>query len=843
MRDPTPASPPRAARGILRAGAALAFLLASAQAWTYPGGIVGYSGQGGQWCLACHNYQNANYVVRVEIPPGPYTVHNTYELTFVGRRTSSFQAGMNAAVERGTLSKPANEGTDLDVTGNEGRHRSPRSSTATADGAYEVRWRLLWRPPALGSDENNVVRIFWASNGRNTNSTRMANVLTDGGTCQSNNSSGCGIPVTVERLPCTDDDDDGYFPTACLSDVALGGGDCDNANADRSPALTERCNGVDDDCDGQTDEGFSVGGLPPGSTCDGNDADACLDGTVTCAADGLSSSCVETVDNTERCNGGDDDCDGLTDEGYTTSTGQPLGAACDGNDLDQCATGVVECVSLTAAACVEGGPNHSETCNGQDDDCDGLTDEIYSGLGTACDGTDADRCLNGVRQCKADGTGTECVETVSYLESCNGADDDCDGFTDENYFTLGQPCDGADTDRCLQGTSTCKADGTGVECVNEVQSFTEQCNGQDDDCDFLVDEGCVPDAGPPPDAGSVVVDAGSSERDAGVAVDASSPDAAPCGLPYELCNDADDDCDGDTDEDFPDKYAPCDGEDSDLCQSGVMVCTATGDATECVEPITYTELCNGQDDDCDGEEDEGYFYQDLPVGQPCDSADSDRCANGSVTCTEGGLGTVCTESATFTETCNNVDDDCDGALDEGFPGLGLICDSDDEDQCSLGNIRCNEAGNGLRCVEDVHPQEVCNGVDDNCDGITDPDCAPDAGAPDASTTDASQPDAATPDAGFDAAVVDAGWDASVLDAGNDVDAADAADAGQGDASSADGSGRPFLRRDADAGLPPEVTVVGAAQGCSSSGDAGWGAWVVVFVLRRLRPTSSTTRPG
>ena len=191
----------------------------------------------------------------------------------------------------------------------------------------------------------------------------------------------------------------------------------------------------------------------------------------------------------------------------------------------------------------------------------------------------------------------------------------------------------------------------------------------------------------------------------------------------ELCNDGDDDCDGDIDETFPNKGQACDGGDSDLCENGTWTCKADGSSTECVneDPAGITETCNQADDDCDGQVDE-----DFPtLGEPCDGNDSDLCLYGTYTCKPNGTGVRCVneDPANVKEKCNGVDDDCDGALDEGFPTLGEACDGADSDLCLNGTYTCNGAGNGVECVNEdpVNIPEVCNGDDDDCDGSTDPE--------------------------------------------------------------------------------------------------------------------------
>jgi hypothetical protein len=84
--------------------------------------------------------------------------------------------------------------------------------------------------------------------------------------------------------------------------------------ADASPAdaacATERCNGVDDDCDVLIDEGFALGGA-----CDGNDLDACTEGQMVCSASEVAVECSDVTDTIdEACTGGaDEDCDGYAD--------------------------------------------------------------------------------------------------------------------------------------------------------------------------------------------------------------------------------------------------------------------------------------------------------------------------------------------------------------------------------------------------------------------------------------------------------------------------------------------------------------------------------------------------
>ena len=129
-------------------------------------------------------------------------------------------------------------------------------------------------------------------------------------------------------------------------------------------------------------------------------------------------------------------------------------------------------------------------------------------------------------------------------------------------------------------------------------------------------------------------------------------DCAPGG---EVCNGEDDDCDGDVDEDFG-----CVRGNVTLCDAnggparGVMHCDDQCAPSPCA-PLGR-EVCNGEDDDGDGRPDEDFECR-MGTREVCDAAaGTDRIC--STICTWGACGK--------TEICNHVDDDMDGKTDEGF---------------------------------------------------------------------------------------------------------------------------------------------------------------------------------
>jgi hypothetical protein len=477
---------------------------------------------------------------------------------------------------------------------------------------------------------------------------------------------------------------------------------------DAPVAVEESCNAADDDCDGVTDEELA--------------AVACVveQGAVKCAGTrdcegGAWSECDAPAAAPEQCNGVDDDCDGATDEAFAD-----LGLACDGPDGDQCATGVLACAANGGTTCTEAASGgHVETCNAIDDDCDGVTDEEFVGLGAACDGVDLDSCTEGVAACGPDGQ-TTCVEAASLakVEVCNGEDDDCDGVTDEEFAELGASCDGDDADACDDGHIACAVGGVTVCEEPEGTLKVELCNGNDDDCDGATDEGFagLGQACDGPDA---------DECESGVIACAGDGQATcnelPDGGKVEACNGNDDDCDGATDEAFPTLGTECDGGDTDKCEGGVVVC-ATNGGTRCDEPLgpVIIEKCDGLDNDCDAATDESW----TSLGEPCDGIDTDKCAYGVIACNPSGQGVLCNEPSGLgvAETCNAFDDDCDGQVDEEFAQLGKLCDGLDEDLCPEGVYVC-APDETLACSEPEFGghSESCNGLDDDCDGIADED--------------------------------------------------------------------------------------------------------------------------
>ena len=350
----------------------------------------------------------------------------------------------------------------------------------------------------------------------------------------SQDSDGDGINDNEDNCPeipnpeQSDIDEDGYGDV-CDDDMDGDGDpnltDCKQKDPKVHHGAIEKCNSVDDDCDGETDEEGAEGCTDFYIDKDGDDYGVegnykCLcnkgdieDYTAVQAGDcndgdkdmnpGLKEVCGDEKDN---------DCDGFTDEEgaqgcntyYLDEDGDDYGVEGEGKCLCKqdeenhyTATKVGDCNDYD----INMYPGAKENCNGQDDDCDGETDEGLDSV--PCERTNDFGTCKGTAKC-FNGIIKDCNAPEPKQETCNESDDDCDGQTDEEgaegckrYF-LDRDGDGYGVEgdyKCL-----CKKDpdtkytaAQAGDCndgnKNMNPNMTEKCNGIDDDCDGFTDEG------------------------------------------------------------------------------------------------------------------------------------------------------------------------------------------------------------------------------------------------------------------------------------------------------------------------------------------------------------------
>ncbi len=166
---------------------------------------------------------------------------------------------------------------------------------------------------------------------------------------------------------------------------------------------------------------------------------------------------------------------------------------------------------------------------------------------------------------------------------------------------------------------------------------------------------------------------------AGCRCDPQIIDAFDAGCVPEICDGLDNDCDGEVDNGFVELSCGV-----GACGRVVASCE-DGQVQTCVEGEPTQEVCNGIDDDCDGEVDEGYGDITCGVG---------ACERTVSACTGGSSNACVPGEALPGEFCNGIDDNCNGDVDEGFGqiscGAGVCpvsaCDNGVTGVCDPDNL-------------------------------------------------------------------------------------------------------------------------------------------------------------
>ena len=395
----------------------------------------------------------------------------------------------------------------------------------------------------------------------------------------------------------------------------------------------ESCNGHDDDCDGQTDEGFP--------DTNGNGIPDCVDSPTDADGDGVPDY--------------EDNCPEHFNPNQENHDTDAMGDVCDPDDDNDSALDEEDCAPFNATVY----PGAQETCNGMDDNCNGTVDEGF--VDTDGDGTpdccepdadgipfDEDNCPweNNVDQMDfdKDGLGDACdpdkdndgwsdevdcdpfdpLTHPGAIEVCDQKDNDCDGKVDDGWWNKNGDClsDCVDFDE-----DSDMVPDTWDNCWGLYNPLQEDADGDGfgDACDSDDDEDDVPDE---QDNCPLVFNPLQTDSDSdgvgdictGDADGDGSPDAQDCqplnGSAWpgaeELCDFVDNDCDGQVNEGFPNPQG--------LFQPTIGTCEDFDDDKDCVLDLQ---------DNCPGLQ--NYFQKDLDsdgLGDACDpDRDGDNVAN------------------------------------------------------------------------------------------------------------------------------------------------------------------------------------------------------------------------
>ncbi|ADO72424.1 MopE-related protein [Stigmatella aurantiaca] len=391
----------------------------------------------------------------------------------------------------------------------------------------------------------------------------------------------------------------------------------------------------------------------------------------------------------EQCNGLDDNCSGSVDDGNPGG-----GGACPTGGNGLCAIGLVNCVN-GALACVQQNAPASEVCDGLDNNCNGASDEENPGGLKVCSTGKIGACAEGVTNCRYGAI--ECVQVrAPSSEVCDGKDNDCNGQTDEGvknaYY---RDADGDGYGNPGSAVYACSAptgyvansgdcdDGSSLSRPNTA----ETCDGRDNDCDGVVDEGVTNTYYRDADDDGYGVSSPTKQACAvspGYAYNANDCDDGRANVrpgANEICDGLDNNCNGVADEGVTATwYRDADGDGYGNWNDRTPSCWQSAgyvsnpldcnDSAYGVNPGAG-EVCDNIDNNCNSVTDEGVtktWYRDVDGDGYGGHITIQACTKPSGYVDRGG---DCNDQSTrkrpgLPEVCDLLDNDCDGVVDEGL---------------------------------------------------------------------------------------------------------------------------------------------------------------------------------
>ncbi len=552
-----------------------------------------------------------------------------------------------------------------------------------------------------------------------------------------------GVDDDCDASTLDDDLDGDGYPTTAPEDAEVSGLDCDDENPDINPNAEEVCDGIDNDCDTQTDEGVTATYF---ADVDGDTFGDESDSEELCSAEGNytttdSNDCDDddaavNPAATETCNEIDDDCDDIEDDGLAENTYYA--------DADSDGFGDEDATTETCAATAPSGYTSDAT------DCDDSNaaintdgyDVCEDGVDQDCSGAD-DTCVVTATDADGDGDddvafgGGDCDDTNAAISSratelCDAVDNNCDGTVDEDSAADASTWyEDSDSDGYGNSSSTTAAcsQPTGytsdnTDCDDTTSSVSPAAsetayNGTDDDCDAT-----TPDDDLDGDSYNL-------------ADDCDDEDAAVSPSGYDVCEDGvDQDCSG-ADETCVVTATDADGDGHDAIADGGDDCD---DTVAAVNPAA-TEVCDGVDNDCNGDTDDddsgvadqSTWYRDAD-SDSYGSASSPQAAcdqpSGYVADNTDFNDSSAAAYPGATEICDEIDNDGDSSTDEGVTTT-YYADSDGDSYGDASDSAALCAATATYSTTDatdcndssasVNPgaTETCNSTDDDCDGDTD----------------------------------------------------------------------------------------------------------------------------